>query len=230
MPNLENLKKQAKQFLRWHRDGEYTVAATIREWLPRYAALSDRDVLSVSFRLSDAQELVARRAGHESWRALREAMASSPGAASEGGGRDASIAPTAARVAAAPPLLIHALAHAFVTDIEASCAYFRDKLGFTVVFTYGEPPFFAEVARDRARLCLRHVDTPTPDPAYAAREQLLAVAIGVGSADELTALFLEFEARSVSFYQKIRKHPWGARDFIVTDPDGNLISFGGPGA
>jgi hypothetical protein len=30
MPNLENLKKQAKLYLRWHRDRYYPVAARIR--------------------------------------------------------------------------------------------------------------------------------------------------------------------------------------------------------
>ncbi|HZU33414.1 MAG TPA: VOC family protein, partial [Candidatus Angelobacter sp.] len=30
MPNLENLRKQAKQYLRWHRERYYPVAARIR--------------------------------------------------------------------------------------------------------------------------------------------------------------------------------------------------------
>jgi len=41
MPNLENLKKQAKLILRWHRDRYYPVAAQIRAVLPRYRQLSD---------------------------------------------------------------------------------------------------------------------------------------------------------------------------------------------
>ena len=36
MPNLENLRKQAKLYLRWHRDGYHPVAAAIRAMLPRY--------------------------------------------------------------------------------------------------------------------------------------------------------------------------------------------------
>jgi len=45
MPNLENLKKQAKLYLRWHREGYYPVAARIRAELPRFRSSSDRDVL-----------------------------------------------------------------------------------------------------------------------------------------------------------------------------------------
>jgi hypothetical protein len=31
----------------------------------------------------------------------------------------------------------------FVADILAACDFYVDKLGFTVVFTYGEPPHHA---------------------------------------------------------------------------------------
>jgi len=63
MPNLENLRKQAKLYLRWYRDGHHAVAAQIRAVLPRFHGLSDREVLAHSFRLADAQELVARQQG-----------------------------------------------------------------------------------------------------------------------------------------------------------------------
>ena len=51
----------------------------------------------------------------------------------------------------------------FVADIKSSCDFFTSKLGFAVVFTYGEPPFYAQVVRDGARLNLRHVDRPVID-------------------------------------------------------------------
>ncbi len=34
MPNLENLKKQAKQYLRWHRERHHPVAVVIRATQP----------------------------------------------------------------------------------------------------------------------------------------------------------------------------------------------------
>ena len=69
MPSLENLRKQAKLVLRWHRTRYYPVAAQIRAVLPRFAGLSDAEVLAAEFKLSDAQELVARQAGYASWQA-----------------------------------------------------------------------------------------------------------------------------------------------------------------
>src|SRR5438045_3302820 len=71
MLNIQHLKKQAKQYLRWHREHYYPVAARIRAVLPRYSRLTDREILAHDFRLSDAQELVARSVGFESWEALR---------------------------------------------------------------------------------------------------------------------------------------------------------------
>jgi hypothetical protein len=47
------------------------VAARIRAVLPRYRRLTGREVLAQPFRLSDAQELVARTVGFEDWEALR---------------------------------------------------------------------------------------------------------------------------------------------------------------
>jgi hypothetical protein len=71
VPNLENLKKQAKLVLRWHRDGYYPVAAQTRAALARYRHLSDPEILAAGFKLGDAQELVARQHGFESWQALK---------------------------------------------------------------------------------------------------------------------------------------------------------------
>lgn len=42
-------------------------------------------------------------------------------------------------------------------------------------------------------------------------------------------LFLEFNAVDATFAQPLRAEPWGARTFIIRDPDGNLILFVGPG-
>ncbi len=43
-------------------------------------------------------------------------------------------------------------------------------------------------------------------------------------------LFLEFQAAGVTFFQTLKLMPWGARNFIVKDPDGNLVLFAGPGS
>jgi catechol 2,3-dioxygenase-like lactoylglutathione lyase family enzyme len=116
----------------------------------------------------------------------------------------------------------------FVSDIKAACDFFTAKLGFSVAFIYGEPPFYGQVQRDAARLNLRHVDAPLIDPALRNRESLLSASITVGTAEDIKQLFLEFQAAGVTFAQPLRHEPWGAKDFIVQDPDGNLVLFAGP--
>lgn len=126
------------------------------------------------------------------------------------------------------PVIVAVEPQLFVTDIEASCAFFSEKLGFSVVFTYGDPPFYAQVARDGARLNLRHVDKPMIDPALSEREELLAATFTVASSEDIERLFDTYDDAEVDFLQRLAEKPWGARDFIVKDPDGNLLLFAGP--
>lgn len=112
----------------------------------------------------------------------------------------------------------------FVSDIGASCDYFNRKLGFSTVFTYGDPPFYGQVQRDGAALNLRHVDAPVIDPAIRDRDILLSATV---TTTDIAGLFAEYSAAGVDFQQSLERQPWGARTFIVRDPDGNLICFAG---
>jgi catechol 2,3-dioxygenase-like lactoylglutathione lyase family enzyme len=125
-------------------------------------------------------------------------------------------------------VIIHTAAQLFVTDIEASCDFFTEKLGFSLVFAYGEPPFYAQVKRHRALLNLKSVDYVVIDPALRDRESLLSADMAVGSHEELKQLFLDFQQAGVSFFQTLRTEPWGGSTFIAKDPDGNLLLFAGP--
>jgi catechol 2,3-dioxygenase-like lactoylglutathione lyase family enzyme len=211
MPNLDNLKKQAKLILRWHRERHYPVAAQIRGLLPRFSNIPDSQILAANFKLSDAQEMVARQHGFDTWQALKTGLSATP----------RRVTPSKATIVCAEPQL-------FVTDIERSCQFFRDKLGFTLVFSYGDPPYYAQVGRDAARLNLRCVEGPVIESTVRNREELLSVSMTVATADEIKLLFLEFQSAGVTFHQTLKKQPWGAKNFIVKDPDGNLLLFAGP--
>lgn len=210
MANLENLRKQAKQLVRWHRDRVWTVAETIRTTLPRFAGRSDRQILDGPFKLTDAQELIARREGYESWQALVSSGSNDDGT----GGPGLEVEPTP-RVLVARPFV-------FVRDIEAACAYYADRLGFRVDFTYGQPPFYAEVSRDGIALCVRCTDTPMIDLERARREEIVPVSIQV---EGVKQLYLEYQRAEVEFSQPYRVEPYGPRGFIVDDPDGNRLLF-----
>jgi predicted lactoylglutathione lyase len=192
MSNLENLRKQAKQYLRWHRERYYPVAAIIRRYLPRFQQLSDPEILAADFRLADAQELVAREKGFEGWQALRI-------------GAHTVFQPSKPR--AEPPILSSVAAQLFVRDIRVSCDFYS-KLGFTVDFVYGDPPFYGQVSRDNARLALRYMDEPVFAGDIREREGLLSAAITVESRDEIKDLFLMYQAADAPFQQTLKKEPW----------------------
>ena len=126
------------------------------------------------------------------------------------------------------PILSSISAQLFVADIQASCDFYTDKLGFAVDFIYGDPPFYGQVTRDNARLTLRHIDEPVFAGDVREREDLLSASIAVASADEIKQLFLSYQATNVRFHQTLKNESWGATTFIVVDLDGNLILFAGP--
>ncbi|HKP24266.1 MAG TPA: VOC family protein [Dongiaceae bacterium] len=123
--------------------------------------------------------------------------------------------------------MIAAIPQLFVSDIAASCDFFTDKLGFAVEFVYGETPFYAQVKRGGAQVALRHADRSVLDKIAAAMTadvDMLAASISV---DDVQALYSEFRAANAAFHQELRTEPWGAKTFIVPDPDGNLLLFAG---
>lgn len=208
MPNLENLRKQAKQLVRWHRERNYSVCPRIRSALPRYRDASDVEILAGSFTLVEAQLLLAREAGYETWAELRS-------------GAETMTAITGST--ATQPTLDEAEPQLFVADIAASCTYFEQQLGFSVVFIHGDPPFYGQVTRDAIRLNLRDVCEPVYVSDVREQEQLLSASITVTN---VKALYTEFKAAGVEFQQPLKRQPWGAHQFVVRDPDGNLILFG----
>jgi uncharacterized glyoxalase superfamily protein PhnB len=125
------------------------------------------------------------------------------------------------------PVLNSTEAQLFVADIKASCEFYTAKLGFTVAFIYGDPPYYGQVTRDHARLNLRVVGEPVFMGDIREREHLLSASLTAATADQIQQLFSSYQAAGVHFSQTLKKEPWGATTFIVRDPDGNLILFAG---
>ncbi len=213
MSNIENLKKQAKQILRWHREGRWTVATDIRNALPEFQGLTDREVFERDFKLTDAQTLLARRHGYDSWEALSAGLTAKVDE------------PAAAGTATTH--VEYALPFVFVSDMRRALAFYGERLGFKTEFAYGEPPFYAQVIRDGVRLALKHADAPLFEALKPFRtDETLSASIAL---DRAKPLYLEYEAAGVPFHQPLRRETWGAWSFIVEDPDGNIIAFGGRG-
>src|SRR5262249_22070645 len=152
--------------LRWHREQHYPVAAQIRRFVPRFLNVPDAEILASAFRLRDAQELVARRHGFDSWQALKTGLPATS--------RKVKPSPSKATIVVSEPQLL-------VADIERSCEFFCKKLGFSIVFSYGSPPYYAQVRRDAARLNLRWVEGSVINSTVRNREELLSASMTVAT-------------------------------------------------
>jgi catechol 2,3-dioxygenase-like lactoylglutathione lyase family enzyme len=179
--------------------------------------MSDREILEATFKLADAQELVARKEGYANWKAL--ISGEHPMSTTVNDFRAENISDRTIFLASARPCL-------FVRDVAISCAFYRDALGFRIMASYGQPPYFASVCRDAVWLELRCVEAAAiVDPDLRAREDLLSAIIQLMNLFNLKKLYAQFERDGATFHQKLKKQPWGGHDFIVRDPDGNLIDF-----
>jgi uncharacterized glyoxalase superfamily protein PhnB len=212
MSNLDNLKKQAKALVRLHRERSYHLAIVARSVLPKYASISDRQMLAADFKLGDAQELIARQHGYESWAELKSAC--ERGEAPQPERAPAPVAEGPGPVFAIPML--------YVADVRRAAEHYQRVLGFTAQLE-GEPPFYAEVWRGGARLALRGTHRLVFDAAAKAEEELLwQASIGVRG---VKALYLEYVAAGATVSTPLRREPWGVWDFAVEDPDGNQLGF-----
>jgi len=120
-------------------------------------------------------------------------------------------------------MLVAAYPQLFVTDFAAARAFYEQQLGFATTFTYGKPPSYGQVRRDAAVLNLRHVDAPVFEAEKREHEVWLSAYVPV---EDIDSLYAEYADRGVDFHERLVVKPWGVREFVVRDPDRNLICFG----
>ena len=104
-----------------------------------------------------------------------------------------------------------------VHDIAASTAFYREGLGFTVSFEYGDPIFYVCLCRDGVSL---HLVAENKTPRLPGNG---AVCVFVKDVD---ALYAELISRGVSVLKPPKDYAYGMREFDLLDPDGNYLTFG----
>ncbi len=119
-------------------------------------------------------------------------------------------------------MIRHIAPQFFTTDIPATLAYYKDKLGFECLGTWQDPPVYAIVARDRYPIHFRCAEPPTANPDKYA-DELLDAYISVEDPD---ALYAEYAAKGLEFVRELADTPWHSREFVVKDCDGRLLVFG----
>jgi uncharacterized glyoxalase superfamily protein PhnB len=110
----------------------------------------------------------------------------------------------------------------FTTNIPATLAYYKEKLGFQCVGTWMDPPVYAIVARDQHAIHFRCAEPPTANPNKYS-DELLDAYLSIENAD---SLYAEYAARGVQFTRELGDTPWNTREFVVKDCEGRLLAFG----
>ena len=112
------------------------------------------------------------------------------------------------------PMCLKTLPDLPVSDEAAAIRYYGDVLGFTINYAQDG---LGVMDRDEITVLLspRSAEFPGPGRYY----------VYVRDAD---ALLAELRRRGATVHRDIVSWPWGLRDFVVGDPDGNLITFGQP--
>ena len=101
-----------------------------------------------------------------------------------------------------------------VSDVPAAAAFYTEKLGYSLGFTWGEPPTIAGVNLGQVQVFLEQ-GTPNPNGC--------AVYFVVGDADEL----YEFQrSNGVEIVSPPQDKFYGLRDYTVRDLHGYRLVFG----
>jgi ribosomal protein S18 acetylase RimI-like enzyme len=106
-----------------------------------------------------------------------------------------------------------------VADVVAAVRFYRDKLGFTREWLWGDPPTFAGVSWGRVGLmfCLQ--------PALAAKVEGHQHAFMVSGIDRLHD---RHRQHGVEVISPLEAKPWGLREYTARDLNGYHLRFGEP--
>lgn len=105
-----------------------------------------------------------------------------------------------------------------VRELEPAVDYYTDKLGFQLLWRWGEPAIRAGVGLDGIEFQLVESNR-VPE-----NESILAYVHMRG----IEAYYRGCVDRGASISDALETRPWGMRDFRVLDPSGNRIGFGEP--
>jgi catechol 2,3-dioxygenase-like lactoylglutathione lyase family enzyme len=112
-----------------------------------------------------------------------------------------------------------------VDDVAMTADYYRDMLGFSVDFLWGEPPSYASVSRGETVLHFSKAEPP------GRRNSVSAAGAGNGTDVYLIVagiedVFREMKRHGVRILKEPQTYPYGMREFNLEDVNGYRIIIG----
>jgi len=115
------------------------------------------------------------------------------------------------------PSVFESMAAIFqVRDFAEALAFYPEVLGFEVGWTWGDPPGYASVCRDRVE-----INFGAPQQGQGIVPSGIYIAI-----TNIDSYYARIQARGAEIAVPIGDRDYGMRDFTVVDPSGNRLSFG----
>jgi catechol 2,3-dioxygenase-like lactoylglutathione lyase family enzyme len=131
----------------------------------------------------------------------------------------------------AAPTITRAGAILAVADVDASVAFYRDRLGFELEASYEDPPY-ATLALGGTRLSLAeqgHEAEDRPGVLMAAPEDRSRLqVVFVLEVNDCRGAYEELGADGVKFLAEPFSPPWGGARCFAVDPDGYLVELEQP--
>jgi len=112
-----------------------------------------------------------------------------------------------------------------VTDLQRTIAFYRDRLGFTLGETFGDPPVWCELFRDGVSIMFNA--PPSEDVRRDVPRRSRDYQIYYINSPDVAALREDLLSRGAPA-SDLRITEYGMKEFEVRDPDGVWLWFGQP--
>jgi len=112
-------------------------------------------------------------------------------------------------------------------DLDKAVKFYTEQLGFRVVKEESQEDFVTlEFAENSIML---EKDNLFKEALPELREELSRNQYGVGTTlfihvDDADRRYRDIKAKGVKIFSKIETKPWGAREFVIKDPEGYLLN------
>ncbi len=107
-----------------------------------------------------------------------------------------------------------------VDNLDQAIAYYCDKLGFQLDFSY--EAFYASVSRDGFAIHLKCAPKIATEREHRKQNEHLDAYISVSG---IRDLFSELQMRGAHILKPLEEQPWSCLDFYAGDPDGYILCF-----
>jgi catechol 2,3-dioxygenase-like lactoylglutathione lyase family enzyme len=110
-----------------------------------------------------------------------------------------------------------------VPDVVQAAEYYRDKLGFTILGYFRDPPVFAMVSRDGIEIHFGKSDTGEAAPGTQQRRGGLDAYINV---EDLDGVYRDLQKRGANIIDGPTVRIYKMREIVIKDLNGYVIAFG----